>query len=307
MLARAAENLYWMGRQIERAENTARLVNATTQVLLDSPSGIEIGWSALLRVMGLHEMHSGETEAEVVHLLLRDEKNIGSVVMSLRHARENARTLRELLPREVWEQINNLHLRAPGIMTSAQERVHRHKALREVIDGRHMLTGLLNETMSHDAAFQFIRLGVLLERADMTTRIVDISSAVDCIAPCELGMETTWISILKALSAFQMYRRHVDVRISPRRVVLFLFTNDRFPRALRYCLDSMESVLSELPDPVDPLRAVRQTARLLAQVDGSMTAPDGLHHLIDDIQHRLGEVHNAIGEKYFYDLSDGDR
>ena len=95
MLARVAENLYWMGRQLERAENTARLVNATTQVLLDSPAGIELGWDELTRVMGFPDT-VGVTEAEVVHLFLLDQDNPGSIVVSLRQARENARSLREV-------------------------------------------------------------------------------------------------------------------------------------------------------------------------------------------------------------------
>ncbi len=298
MLARVAENLYWMGRQLERAENTARLVNATTQVLLDSPAGIELGWDGLIRVMGFPATQ-GVTEAEVVHLLLLDQDNPGSIVVSLRHARENARSLREVLPREVWEQLNALHLRAPALMTAALDRSRRDTALREVVDSRLMLAGLLNETMSHDAAFQFLRMGVLLERADMTTRIVDISSAVACTAPGGLGMETTWISILKALSAFQMYRRHQDVRISPRKVANFLFSDARFPRAIRYCLDSIESILAELPEPADPLRATRQAARLLSKVEHSLELNEGLPMLIDEVQQRLCEVHNAIHEHYF--------
>lgn len=304
MLARVAESLYWMGRQLERAENTARLVNATTQVLLDSPAGIELGWNQLVRVMGLHG-EDAATEAQVVRLLLLDENNPGSVVMCLRQARENARALREVLPREAWEQLNNLHLRAPQLMVAALDRSRRHNALGEVVDGRLMLAGRLAETMSHDAAFQFIRLGELLERADMTSRIVDLSSAVASTAPGGLGMETTWISILKALSAFQMYRRHEDVRISPRRVVHFLFNDQRFPRALRCCLDGMESILAELPNPTDVLRAARQSARLLPRAAQDATDGDGLPGKIDEIQQRLAAIHQAIHESYFHAPGDG--
>ncbi|MEW6446272.1 MAG: alpha-E domain-containing protein [Pseudomonadota bacterium] len=304
MLARVAESLYWMGRQLERAENTARLVNATTQVLLDSPAGIELGWNQLVRVMGLHG-EDAATEEQAVRLLLLDENNPGSVVMCLRQARENARALREVLPREAWEQLNNLHLRAPQLMVAALERSRRHNALGEVVDGRLMLAGRLAETMSHDAAFQFIRLGELLERADMTSRIVDISSAVASTAPGGLGMETTWISILKALSAFQMYRRHEDVRISPRRVVHFLFNDQRFPRALRYCLDGMENILAELPNPADALRAARMAARLLPGTTQRLSGEEGLPALIDEVQQRLAVIHQAIDESYFHAPGDG--
>lgn len=305
MLARAAENLYWVGRQLERAENTARLVDATNEVLLDSPSNIEISWGQLLRVMGQHEYAQANTEKEVVHWLLRDENNPSSVVMCLRQARENARGLRELLPREIWEELNDLHLQTPTLMASALDRAQRHSGLIKIVEGRLLISGLLSETMSHDAAHQFIRLGVMLERADMTSRIIDISSAVACRTPGGVGMEATWVSILKSLSAFQMYRRHQDVRISPRRVVRYLFMDERFPRAIQFCLDTMENILAEMPDPRDPLRATRQCARLLPKVLESLQSDDGLPLLIDEVQQRLGAIHNAIGENYFHFRQDG--
>lgn len=300
MLSRAAENLYWMGRQLERAENTARLVDATTEVLLDSPSGIEISWKQLLQVVGHHDHESINNEADAVRWLLRDESNTSSVVMCVRQARENARGLRELLPREYWEQLNHLHLRTPALMTSAQDRPQRHRALTEIVRGRLLLRGILSETMSHDAAYEFIRLGVMLERADMTSRILDISSAVASTSPGDLGMESTWISILKSLSAFQMYRRHRDVRISPQMVVRFLFLDDRFPRSISHCIDTVENTLSELPSFREPLRATRHCARVLSKVVTCLETDGGLALLIDEVQQRLADVHMEITETYFH-------
>ncbi len=304
MLARVAERLYWMGRQLERAENTARLVNATTQVLLDSPPGIELGWDQVLRVMGLHG-EDAASEAQAVQLLLLDENNPGSVVMSLRHARENARALREVLPREVWEELNDLYLRASRGMLEVLDRSRRYNALGEVVEGRLLLAGRLSETMSRDVAFQFLRLGELLERADMTSRIVDLSSAVASTAPGGLGMETTWISILRATSALQMYRRHEDVRIASARVVHFLFNDPRFPRALRFCLDGMEDILAELPRPADALRATRMAARLLPGAAQRSASESGLPALIDEVQQRLAVIHQAIDESYFHAPGNG--
>lgn len=298
MLARVAENLYWMGRHLERAENTARLINATTQVLLDSPAGIELGWAGLIRVMGLSNQGDA-SEVQVVRTLLLDQDNSGSVLMSLRHARENARTLREVLPREVWERINAIYLRAPELTSAAMERSRRHAALSEVIDARLLLSGLLAETMSHDAAYLFIRLGTLLERADMTSRIVDLSSAIVSATPDGLGLETAWISILKALGAFQMYRRHEDVRIVPRRVVAYLFDDRRFPRAVRFCLEGVEGIVAEFPQPRETLRAARQAARLLSRLSRQADSLDRLPIWIDELQRHLADIHFAIQECYF--------
>jgi uncharacterized alpha-E superfamily protein len=298
MLARVAENLYWMGRHLERTENTARLINATTQVLLDSPAGFDLGWDGLTRVMGLS--HPGNaTEFQVVHTLLLDSDNPGSVLMSLRHARENARTLREVLPREVWERINALYLQAPELTAAAMERSRRHAALSEVIDAHLLLWGLLAETMSHDAAYLFVRLGTLLERADMTSRIVDLGSSIIAATHGGLALETVWISILKALSAFQMYRRHEDVRIVPRRVAAYLFDDRRFPRAVRFCLEGVEGIVAELPQSRETLRATRQAARLLSRFSRDLDSMDRLPAWIDELQRHLADIHYAIQNGYF--------
>jgi uncharacterized alpha-E superfamily protein len=182
MLSRVAENLYWMTRYLERAENTARLINATTQVVLDLPRGASFGWDVLLKVAGLDDLfrkaYTEHHETSIMRFLISDESNPGSILSCIRYARENCRTLREVLPRLAWERINALYLFINSRASQAVERSRRYDILEEMIERRQSVIDLLTDCMSHDVAYQFIKLGRFIERADMTTRIVDIHAAV---------------------------------------------------------------------------------------------------------------------------------
>src|SRR5262249_19535223 len=146
MLSRVAENLYWMARYLERAENTARLINTTTQVLLDLPRGASFGWDVLIKVAGLDERFDEcfpqADENNVVQFLVQDERNPSSIASCIRCARENCRTLREILPREAWERINSLYLFIRGNAVRALARSDRYAILNEVIERRQSVVGL---------------------------------------------------------------------------------------------------------------------------------------------------------------------
>ncbi len=217
MLSRVAENLYWMARYLERAENTARLINSTTQVLLDLPREAHFGWDVVIQVAGLdnlfHEHHPEADENSVIRFLILDEHNPSAIVSCIRNARENSRTFREVLPREFWERVNGLYLYIQrNAARTTHGRAERFEVLNEIIERRQSLVGLLMGSMSHDVGYQFLKLGRNLERADMTTRIVDVNSAVLLPrdqAVAEPLLARLWMSTLTALSAYQMYRRHV--------------------------------------------------------------------------------------------------
>ncbi|HWS03586.1 MAG TPA: alpha-E domain-containing protein, partial [Gammaproteobacteria bacterium] len=183
MLARVAENLYWMARYLERAEDTARLINATTMMLIDMPRGASFGWEALLTVAGLDELfkkhYEEATETAVMNFLIQDEHNPSSIFACIHLARENTRSFREVLPRESWEWVNELYLYAKAHMNQALDRRKRLEVLTEIIRRRQAVVGLLSGTMSRDEAFQFLRLGRNVERADMTSRVLDVSYALN--------------------------------------------------------------------------------------------------------------------------------
>jgi uncharacterized alpha-E superfamily protein len=305
MLSRVAEHLYWMTRYLERAENTARLINATTQVVLDLPRGASFGWDVLLKVAGLdglfHKAYAEHDEASIMRFLVSDEKNPGSIVSCIRSARENCRTLREVMPRLAWERINALYLFVNSRAAQAVERSHRYDILEEMIERRQSVIGLLTDCMSHDVAYQFIKLGRYIERADMTTRIVDIHAAVLVPrqqVPEDPAIGVLWMGVLKSLHAYQMYRRHVSVHVRGADVVNYLLKDPHFPRTVRRCLDEVETCLAVLPHNMRPLKLLRVAQRRLDAMRVDSLAPSLRHEYLDAVQTDIAAIHQAIAAEY---------
>ncbi len=307
MLSRVAESLYWMARYLERAENTARLINSTTQTILDLPRGASFGWDGLLRVAGLDKLygeHYGQpNEDDIMRFLIADERNPSSIVSCIHIARENTRTFREVLPMEIWERINSLYLYAQQQAPLALNgRGKRYEVLNGIIERRQSVIGLLIGSMSQDLAYQFIKLGRNIERADMTTRIVDVNSAVrlpDDAPGVEALRERLWMNTLNALSAYQMYRQHVGVHVNGPEVVRFLLTDAHFPRTLQHCLAEIESCLTELGRYEVPMGVARMAWRRLESIRYDNVDGSALHDVLDHLQADLGALHAAIIQQYF--------
>lgn len=301
MLSRVAESLYWMTRYMERAEDTSRLINAVTLMTLDMPAGAKFGWDALIKVTGLDHLffdHYDEAdEASVMRFLIRDERNPSSIMASITHARENTRTFREVLPWESWEWVNELYLYALEELHGDLDRRKRFEVLQGIIRRRQSIVGLLVGTMSRDPAFLFLIMGRNMERADMTSRILDVSHAL--ILPSGVDDDLLWMNILKSLSAYQMYRRHVGVHAGSANVIAFLLQELTFPRTVAHCLDEIADVLDELPNSGAVLDVVNMTRKMVAEVEGRALAKAGLHEFIDRIQIGLTEIHAALGLRYF--------
>jgi uncharacterized alpha-E superfamily protein len=307
MLSRVAENLYWMTRYLERAENTARLINGTAQVVLDLPRGASFRWDNLVSVVGLDSLFHGyygeADEDSVMRFLILDERNPGAIVSCIQHARENTRTFREVLPAESWERINDLHLFLQrNVARTTQGRLPRYEVLNEVIERRQSIIGLLMGSMSMDTAYQFIKLGRNIERADMSTRIIDVNSAV--LLPkegsTEAEVERLWMATLNALSAYQMYRRHVSVHVRGRQVLEFVLKDPLFPRTVHHCLNELESCLTALPNHALPLQAVREARQRLLHTEFDTIELGALHDSLDRVEADLGGIHEAVSKQYFH-------
>ena len=311
MLSRVAENLYWMGRYLERGENTARFINSMTQVRLDLPRSASFGWDVLLKVAGLDHLYAERypeqrviDEDTVIPFLIEEAENPSSILASIHNARENARTVREVLPMELWERINSLYLYIRDNADRARiGRGPRSDLLQGVIGRRESIIGLLTGSMSENAAYQFIKLGRNLERADMTTRIIDVNSAVRLPKDPALAAVTTermWLCSLNALSALQMYRQHVSVHVRGNDVVNFLLKDPHFPRTVLHCLAEVEGCLSVLPEHKGAMKLVRQTWRRVEGMQLNDLKPTVLHEYLDQIQTDLGAVHRAVAKQYFH-------
>lgn len=305
MLSRVAERVYWTARYLERAENTARLVGVYANLLLDLPKGYTVGWHTLIGITGSEESftrsHAQADERSVVRYLLTDTANPSSVLAALAGARENVRTTRDLFPAEAWEAVNELHLFARQNAHGGINRSQRHDYLAQITVGCQRLSGLLAGAMSHDDAYDFLRLGRDLERADMTTRILDVGVATlqDQDGAAAPLLSTLWINVLRSLSAYQMYRRHVRASVNGRDVATFLLRDAQFPRAVRYCVDELAAALGRLPRSEVPLRAIARIGRLLSETDPKAIDREQLHHFIDDLQLELGQLHGVIASTWF--------
>lgn len=322
MLSRVAQNIYWMTRQIERAEDTARLINVNANLLLDLPRNTTFGWLPLIFIVGAEKLFFEKDlnrladETNVVKFLISDRDHPGSIISSLAAARENLRTTRDSVPQDAWEQINGLYIYARDHVPS---RRGRYEFLRRVIRGSQQIGGLLAGAMSRTAAYDFVRLGHYLERADMTTRILDVRSAnllsrsgqsqaqqLQTQTQPTLQQEEQdpfesiqWMSVLKSLSAYQMYRQQVRVRVSGPDVLKFLLQDEYFPRAVVFCLRQLEICLKKLPRneaSLATLDALRQKLNAAAVPE---LAHEGLHEFIDQVQVGFGELHEQIAAAYF--------
>ena len=306
MLSRVAENIYWLSRYVERAENTARLVRVNSHLVLDTPSGITPGWAPLVDIAGLYnEFHSVEREANernIVRFLIGDAHNPGSILSSLAAARENCRTVRDVLPRSSWEKLNELYLFAKENVQSGLTKGGRDDFLDGIITGSQQIVGLLGSVMYRDEAFHFARIGRNLERADMTTRIIDVRSTD--LFPDDLlesrSLDTLqWISVLRSMSGYQIYRRHVAIRVSRPDVLNFLFHDSRFPRSFLHCIDAVDQGIGALENSGAALRTSRALKRKLRETGVGELGQAALHAFIDELQLGIIDLHKTLAETYF--------
>ena len=310
MLARVVENMYWLSRYLERAENTARIIGVNTNLLLDLPGGIAPGWLPLVDISGnraefdkLHEAKAtrGE-ERDVVHFLVADRTNPGSICSSMHYARENARTLREILPTEAWELLNEFISDCTRNVDNAVNKRTRFEFLKRIVVTLQTIAGMLDGTMNRNDAYIFSQLGRNLERADMTSRIVDVRSAQ--LLPAETPElrpfeSVQWMSVLKSLSGYQMYRLRMRTRVKRTDVLQFLLRDDQFPRSCQYCLMQLERSLKELPRSEGVLDVLDGAARFIDRAPLATLDQPGLHELIDRLQLHINNVHNMIAANYF--------
>jgi uncharacterized alpha-E superfamily protein len=305
VLSRVAENIYWLARYLERAENMARLVNVNTHLLLDLPPEYRPGWLPLIDITGSRGLFDAREkrpeEREIVHFLTADLENPGSILSSLYAARENARALRDVLPTEVWEHLNEQFMEIKEKLPALTKR-NRFHFLQHTIRGMQTLTGQLEGTMSRNDAFTLLMLGRNLERADMTSRIIDVRSAllVPADAPGFQPFETIhWLNLLKSLSGYQMYRLSQRTRVSRSAVLEFVLRDLQFPRACLFCLKEVEHFLQALPRSAGVLDSLEEACSFLISAQPDTLDQPALHELLDRLQLHVIIVHEGIARSYF--------
>lgn len=304
LLSRVAENLYWAARYLERAEDTARIVREHTNLLVDLPYSSLVSWEPLLAIVGTRvafdERYSLADEPSIMTWLISDRNNGGSLLRSVESARENLRSCREVLPREAWQVMNDLFLFVLSGHPDGVARAGRSRFLERVVNETQRIVGVLAGTMSRDEAYEVIALGRTLERADMVTRVLDVraSSLGHVDAQADRHPDAQWASVLRCLSAFQMFHRSKREPVSGPAVVDFLLHDEKFPRALRHCLLAAGRSVAELPQAAPVLEAIAAATELLLEA-GSDLAPTELHTLMDRLQGAIGVIHDAAADAYF--------
>ena len=312
VLARTAERVYWLGRYLERADATARLMAVNAHLIMDLPMKLPLGWRPLIDITGsaplfdsLHGPDAQATERNVCHFLATEKRNPGSLLNCIDRVRDNARHVRETMPRTTFEYINELSDFARSHLAAGQSRSSRAEALAGISRRTQQLEGFLSQNMLHDAHWDILRLGNYIERADMTTRIIDVRTA-DLFAgshDLEPFQHIQWCSVLRSFSAMQAYHASVREAVEPALVLEFLFRDARLPRSYLRCLHGIARALNGLPRSERADAARREAVRALEAADvkalGGPESRAALHGFIDRCQIRLGTLHAALAATYF--------
>lgn len=305
MLSRVAERLYWSARYLERAEDTARLVQSYAHLAMDIPKSAAPGWDILVRIQDAEplflENHRAFNETNVMHFLIADPESPGSIFNSVSAARENIRTTRDVLPKEVWEHVNELYLYTRNHAETSVGRRHRQQFLDQVTARCQTIMGLIMTTLCRDHSYRFIQLGNLLERADMTTRVIDVGAGVLLREERHLTAvdPLIWASLLNSLSALGTYRRTIGPQIESDSVVDFVLRDGTLPRSVKFCLDRMRRELHPLRNRAAASRVLEGARRSLARFPVQGASREDLHRFIDRFQLRLNKLHDVIVESWF--------
>jgi uncharacterized alpha-E superfamily protein len=307
MLSRTAENLYWTGRYMERAENMARILDVSHRIALQRPGSAssDADWRAVLDILGhwprFLEKHEEPTAAAVTTFFTLDPDNPSSIYSSVRGARENARALRVAISTEMWETLNTTWFGLRDLDGAGLER----RGLREFCDWvkerSHLFRGVSHGTMLHDDAFHFLRLGTFLERADNTARLLDtkyhLLQSADA-GPAVVFYE--WGAVLRAVSAFRAYHQLYHDVISPSRVAELLIIRREMPRSLRFCANEVSTHLDHLSKGRD-LEAQRLAGELnarlrFARIDRILDT--GLRKFLEEVIDCLSALGNQLSKDF---------
>ncbi len=310
ILSRHAESIFWLARQVERANSTARILDVNETFSRNTRG--EHDWESVLRLYGDEQIFSDTgrrpTADAVIHFYVLDEQNVNSVRSCIRMARENARALRPLISTEMWVQLNGFHNRL-GRLRKTDLRVENLNSLCSYIkEACQTHSGITAETLYRDESWYFHQIGRAIERADQTTRLVDVKYQVLLPAPSDVGSptdEAQWNTVLRSAAGFHAFRRVNPQSMSPTRVVDFIVFDKQFPRSVAASVLVANEHLHALRLKYGHMakRTASNQLRKLAASLAEDTADDliarGLHEGLDEIQAELAAVTDALGREFF--------
>lgn len=311
MLGRTANGLYWMFRYIERAENIARLVDAGVRMSLTRSQAADSDWDGVLQSAGVREIFGEDrtvTSADAIDFMLRDKANPSSVMSCIEQGRNNARMVRTALTRETWEATNEYWIELKQLLA----RRVKPQDLPEVIDvikrRAGLVRGAFHGSMLRNELYNFSRIGTFIERADNTSRILDVKYYVLLPGASHVGSSldnAQWESILRSVSAHRSYRWVYDGEYKPADIAHFLILNGQMPRSLIYCYEKIVSNLGYLAREYGERHAAHETADAINSKLQSLTISavmeQGLHEFLEDFVGHNGQLGQEITDGYrFY-------
>jgi len=316
MLSRVADSLYWMSRYSERAENIARILDVNLQLMLDlpklGPEEQKALWEPVLRSTGDHEdfhkHYKVSTSDNVIDFLTLHPKNSNSIINCITTARENARHVREQISLEMWEEINRTYLWMKNQTLKKIQRQGPYEFFSEVKNASHLFQGITDGTMTHGEDWDFIQVGKYLERADMTTRILDANDEIFVRTPANsaTGGTLQWSAILRSCSSHDAYRKFYVAQVEPDKVVEFLILSEFFPRSIRFCGAALDEALRRISGCQEERftnQAEKLTGRLVAELNYSALEDIktvGMHQYMDELQIKLNAIGEAIFQTYLF-------
>jgi len=316
MLSRVAASLYWMSRYNERAENIARILDVNLQLMLDlpklGPAEQKTMWEPVLHATGDEDFYKyyKETNSEtVIDFLTLNVKNPNSIVNCITHARENARHVREQISMEMWEEINRTYL---GFKTFTLKKILKqgpYEFFGQVKNASHLFQGVTDGTMTHGDDWDFIQVGKFLERADMTTRLLDANDEIFIRTPAATSLSggtLQWSAILRSCSAHDAYRKFYVASVEPDKVVEFIILNEFFPRSIRFCVQALNDALRRISGIAGEHftnMAEKLAGRLMAELNFSALEDIktvGVHRYMDELQIKLNTLGEATYKTYLF-------
>jgi uncharacterized alpha-E superfamily protein len=306
MLSRVADNLYWMSRYLERAEHTCRLIAVKLDSIIDeSKEDAEISWRRLALALSADHGNLATFDAFAATQALAFERlNPSSLLSSLRHARDNARQVREQISTEMWNHLNQLYLRLAPANVRAIWNEQPSLTFRDTIAELLMFEGVAFSTMRHGEGWHFIQLGRYIERAQLVSRLLDLHVGA-AAASLPRSSFADWIVLLKSCTAFEAYCKVYTADIRPERIAEFLLFDAEFPHSVRFAVDRMRDALAEVaPGAPPPRRAAceRLVGKLKASVDfgqiEEIIGGGSIAGFLAGITSQCEQIHEAVHEAY---------
>ena len=313
MLSRIADSLFWLARYVERAEYTARTLDVNYHMLLEqSQHPYRMHWEPLIVMAGEQERFHlcyEEANAETVfEFLAFSPENPSSIVNCVAKARENARTIRDRISREMWEVINGLFHTVSHFDPREEMIAGPHRLCETVKFGSHGFHGVTDATLPHDEGWEFLRIGSALEREEMTARLVDVQYHNLLDAPADLVEPDShqWMAVLRSVGAYEAYHREYHSPIEPEKVAEMLILHPQHPRSIRFSTNQVRDGLRAISGSSSGSyanEAERLTGKVLERLRYDRIDEifkEGLHHYLDDLLRMCDSIGKAIATTYFY-------